>query len=347
VLLTKTLRLVTPGLLGPWQIGPGFSYPQTNALAYLLSRATVKSTVVADADALLCKLFGLHISSDKDLPIAALTHLADDGVPDKEGWWLRADPVHLHADIHQVLLFDARNLNVSVEEANLLATEFNQTFNEEGLQLKTPHPSRWYLHLKEDPGIRTKPLSKVVGCNITPFLPYGVNARDWRRRLTEAQMLFHGSAVNRERQTKGQSSINGLWFWGSGLLPDKPMHTINDVIYASDPVTRGLAGLSAVKLKPVPNTAFTWRNESLEERQALIVLESTRYDLIDNNTDMWRNHVDMLERDWFAPCLTMLRNKELNKLVLYPCDGREYSVSHNDLRRFWRRIRPLQHYTQS
>lgn len=344
--LTKTLRLVAPGLLGPWQIEPGFSYPRTNALAYLLSRATVKSTAVADADALLCKLFGLPTYPNKDLPIAALTHLADGGVPD-EGWWLRADPVYLHADIRQVLLFDARALNISAAEADSLVAEFNQAFNEEGLQLNTPHPSRWYLRLKEDPGIRTEPLSKVIGRDMTPFLPQGVNARDWCRRLTEVQMLFHSSTVNKERHTKGQRPINGIWFWGGGVLP-KPAHTISDVIYASDPVTRGLARLSATKLKPVPNTAFTWCNESVEERQALIVLESISYDLIDNITaDTWRSYVDLLERDWFIPCLAMLRNKELSKLVLYPCNGLEYSVSHNDLWRFWRRMRPLQHYTRS
>jgi hypothetical protein len=345
VSLTKTLRLIVPGLLGPWQIEPGFCYPRAKALAYLLGRATVKSLPIADADALLCKLFGFPVFSNRDLPIAALTHLADNGMP-ADGWWLRADPVHLHADMRQVLLFDAHTLTISAAEADSLVTEFNQAFNNEGLQLKALHPSRWYLYLGEDPGIRTEPLSKVVGRDITPFLPHGVNARDWCRLLTEVQMLFHSSMVNRERQTKGQMPINGLWFWGGGVLPD-PVHTISDIIYASDPVAQGLALLSAAKLKSVPDTASVWRNESRDEIQNLVVLEATRYDSIDNAIDTWRSHVDSLEKDWFAPCLTMLRKKEFGKLILYPCNGLEYSVAHSDLWRFWRRIRSLQHYTQS
>lgn len=346
--ITKTLRLVVPGLLGPWQIESGFSYPQfpqASALAYLLSRATVTSLTVNDTDALLYKLFGLSVSSDKDLPIAALTHLADEGVSD-DGWWLRADPVHLQADMHQVLLFDARTLDVSATEADSLVTEFNQAFSTEGLHLSVLHPSRWYLHLKAEPGIRTTPLPQVVGRDITPYLPQGVNARNWRRRLTEVQMLFHSSTVNQERQMKGQTPINGLWFWGSGVLPE-PAQPMSEVIYTSDPMAHGLAILSRTKVKSVPDTAFTWRNQSLQECQELIILEATRYDFIDNTIDTWRNHVDSLEKDWFAPCLTMLRKKELAKLILYPCNGHKYTVSHNDLWRFWRRVRSLQHYTQS
>ncbi len=343
--LTKTLRLVVPGLLGPWQIESGFSYPQAKALAYLLSRATVNSLTVTDADALLYKLFGFPLAPDKDLPIAALTHLADEGMSGN-GWWLRADPVHLHADMHQVLLFHGRSLDISPVEADSLVAEFNQTFDREDLRLKALHPSRWYLHLTAEPGIRTTPLSQVVGRDITAYLPQGVNARDWCRLFTEVQMLFHSSMVNQERQTKGHKPINGLWFWGGGVLPE-PAHTMSGVIYATDPVTHGLALLSRAKTKSVPDTAFAWHNESLEDRQALIVLEATRYDVIDNSIDTWRNHVDSLERDWFAPCLTLLRNKELDKLILYPCNGHEYSVSYNNLWRFWRRLRPLQHYTKS
>jgi hypothetical protein len=112
-------------------------------------------------------------------------------------------------------------------------------------------------------------------------------------------------------------------------------------------VAQGLALLSAAKLKSVPDTASVWRNESRDEIQNLVVLEATRYDSIDNAIDTWRSHVDSLEKDWFAPCLTMLRKKEFGKLILYPCNGLEYSVAHSDLWRFWRRIRSLQHYTQS
>jgi hypothetical protein len=263
-------------------------------------------------------------------------------MPD-DGWWLRADPVYLHADMHQVLLFDARTLNINITEAQILVAEFNQVFTSEGLQLKALHPSRWYLRLGEDPGIRTEPLLKVVGRDITPFLPQGMNAREWRRLLTEVQMLFHDSTVNRERQTKGQTPINGLWFWGGGVLPE-PARPLSDVVYASDPVTHGLARLSGTKFKPLPETAFAWRRESLEEMRNLIVLEATRYDSINNAIDTWRSHIDSLERDWFVPCLAMLKNKELGELVLYPCNGRVYTVSNNAFWHFWRWVRPLQYY---
>ena len=203
--MTKTLHLIIPGLLGPWTLQPEFPLPQTTALERLLGRATVQSAATG-LEATLFTLFGLAPDSDaNDLPVAAVTRLADGGAANR-GWWLRADPVHLQADLHQILLLDARILNIDAGEAQTLLNEFNRVFAADGWNLEIPHPSRWYLRLDQHPDIRTYPLMAAIGHNINPLLPFGGASPRWHTLLTEIQMLFHSSPVKSTTREAGTSA---------------------------------------------------------------------------------------------------------------------------------------------
>lgn len=344
--MAKILHLVIPGLLGPWPENhqPGFPKPQVPALERLLSRAMINALEITGADATLFELFGVRIPPDQDLPVAPVTRLADAGDA-TDGWWLRADPVHLRADLHQVLLFDVRALDIGSSEAQSLVEEFNRTFAADGYTLEAPYPARWYVRLENDPGVRTHHLMEVIGRDVRPLLPYGPSASRWHTLLTEVQMLFHQAGVNIERETRGQLSINSVWFWGGGELP-RGVRSPAEAIYASDPLVRGLARLAGGVVNPLPATAGDWQAAAATEPDGLVVLESTRYDRVDDELQVWVDHVNMLDRDWFAPCLALLQARELDTLVLHPGNGRSYTVTSRDLRRFWRRVRPLSYHLQ-
>lgn len=340
--MAKTLYLVIPGLLGPWTVEPGFPLPQSFALQRLLSRAAVQSAFQG-LEASLFALFGLPPDPDAtDLPVAAVTRLADAGTTD-DSWWLRADPVHLRADLHQILLVDARVLDISFTEAQTLVAEFNQIFAAEGWSLKMVHPNRWYLRLEQDPGIRTHPLIAAIGQDIHPLLPFGKSSQRWHTLLTEVQMLFHHSLVNQQREACGQALINSVWFWGGGALPDKVGFS-GDGIYGTDPLVRGLARLADSAVSPAPESAADWRLAAADEAECLVVLEHTRYDRVSDDPYAWSEHVQILEQDWFAPCLQSLQERSLEALYLYPCNGRAYHLTPGGLRRFWRRQRSLADY---
>lgn len=234
-----TLHLVVPGLTGPRPIDRA---PTAPALEWLLARAR-SHAVAADPESLLLQLFGLPVAAEVEQPVAALTRLGDGGAVDGEGWWLRADPVHLRADLHGVLLADARALAIDATEAALLAAAFDHTFATDGLQLDVPHPQRWYLRLPADPGIRTRPLAEVIGRDINALLPQGSAARRWRTLMTEVQMLFHAHPVNRAREEQQLPLLNGLWFWGGGPCPVSAQAPAAG-LYARDPLARGLAHLA-------------------------------------------------------------------------------------------------------
>jgi hypothetical protein len=340
--LATILHLAIPGLLGPFPTALEFPRPQADALERLLACAEVKPLGVKGFDATLFKLFQLPVHEAQELPVASVTHLADAGVTD-HGWWLRADPVYLRPDLHQVLLFDARHLAISTGTAQSLVTEFNAMFRADDLLLEAPHPQRWYLHIAKDPGLRTEPLIAAIGQDINPLLPRGQEARHWHRLLTEIQMLLHSSQVNVAREANGQLPINGIWIWGGGQLP-QGARSPSDGFYGRGPLTRGLARLAGVAVNPVPDNIGDWYRAAEHEREGLVVLETSLFDGPDKDSQAWCEHVNTLERNWFAPGMALLTSKALQALYLYPCNGWIYILSAGKLRRFWRRTRALLQY---
>ncbi|MDG4553884.1 MAG: hypothetical protein P9E24_06510 [Candidatus Competibacter sp.] len=341
--MATVLHVLVPGLLAAPSDRRTTLHPTAPALAWLLARAD-RQDAPPTADALLFELFGLRVPADADPPAAAITRLADGGEAGSDDWWLRADPIHLRADMHGgVFLADARLLAIEPEEAAALVAAFNRTFAEDGLWLEAPCPERWYLRLPADPGIRTQALSAAIGRDITPLLPDGPNARRWRTLLTEAQMLFHGHPLNQAREQHGRPTINGLWPWGGGLCPTGARAPAAG-LYARDPLVRGLARLSGAAIDSLPERAEDWREAAATETDSLVVLEATRHAAADGDPQRWDEQVAMLERDWFAPCRRWLQTGKLTALHLHPGNGHRYTVSRAARWRFWRRARPLIHH---
>jgi hypothetical protein len=248
--------------------------------------------------------------------------------------------VHLRADGNRILLFDARYLETSAVEAASLVAELNQTFGEDGLRFEAPHPERWYLRLEDDPGVITCPLPEAIGQNIDTLLPRGEGYRRWHALLTEIQLLLYGASVNVARESHGRSGINSVWFWGGGRLPESVCRSV-DSVYADDPLMIGLATVAGMAVSPLPDNADAWRGMAGDGGDSLVVLEATRFDGVDGMAERWAEHVEALERTWFGLCLEMLTRRILDRLTIYPCNGRAYGVSAGDLRRFWRRVRKL------
>lgn len=339
--MAKSLSLLIPGLLGPWPSGRApaeFPRLAAPALEWLLARAEI-GAAPRSPDAVLFQLFGLPIPAEADLPVAAVTRLADGGEVD-DGWWLRADPVHLRPDQRGVFLVDARVLAIEPAEALALVEAFNQTFAADGLRIEPLRFDRWYLRLPSDPGLRNHPLLDAIGRDIHPLLPYGPAGRRWHALLTEVQMLFHHHPVNRAREARNQPLINSVWFWGGGVCPSGARAPAAG-LYANDPLTRGLARLANAAVAPVPEHAADWLDSTGGESDSLVVLETMRHDPADGDLTAWAEHVAELEHAWFAFCRRWLQTGKLTALHLYPGNGRVYTLTGAARWRFWRRSRPL------
>jgi hypothetical protein len=62
------------------------------------------------------------------------------------------------------------------------------------------------------------------------------------------------------------------------------------------------------------------------------------------NASDWRENIAALERDWFAPLLQALRQRQISRLTLVSTGtGRceRFEATPLDLFKFWRKSRPL------
>lgn len=335
----RSLDLFIPGLLGrfPWSGTPGLPEPHSPALEKLLARARrpPASTIVDEAP---FSLFGYALPAAQDRPDAWLSYRADTG-RFAERAVLRADPVHLRADQHRLVLFDALQARITAPEAADLIEAFNALYGDDGLRLEAPMASRWYLHLPEWPRVQTTPLAVARGRDIDSTLPKGPDAPYWHRLMNEVQMLFHGQAVNRDREALGRPTINSLWFWGAGEPVQARPQTWRQV-WTEDAVVVGLAELNGIASASVPSNASDWLAQASAGRH-LLTNDELQQSAAYADLEGWSAGVARFEEEWFAPLLRALRSGLVQEVRLYPGDGRLYAVRGGDLWRVWRRPRPL------
>ena len=337
----RTLNLLIPGL---FDVLPALHVPapQPPALLMMLARARQLPAVADDSDELLLQLFGITPAQDADAPVASLSRLGETDAVATDGYWLRADPVHLRADQARLLLFGPGVLAVRMDEAHVLAAAFNALHSADGWRLETPHPQRWYLRLPDDPRIRTHALHTVIGRNVDAFLPKGANGKRWHGILNEVQMLFHGSPVNAAREERGQLAINSVWLWGGGHLPAiKPPSWTQ--VCSTEPCARGLAVAAGVALATAAEITAAWSKDGSAVEQ-LVVISELQDAVSYGDADAWCAALLQMEREWFAPALAALESGGLDILRLYHGNNSAYEVTRTGLRRFWRRRRVFESY---
>ncbi len=311
------------------------------ALEILLSRADRADTPARGREASLFALFDAPFDDARDLPVATVSYAADTGSP-PAGPCLRADPVHLLPDRDQLVLLDAASLDLREAEAEALLAELNVVYAEEGWRFEAPCVDRWYLHLAEQPRLKTWPLSAVNGRPIGQCLPGGEQGKAWHVVMNEIQMLLHGSGVNRQREAEGRLVVSGLWLWGGGEAPVLPGPRWARV-WSGDPVASGLALLAGAAHEPLPADAPAWLSRAGGGGEQLLVLDALDAALRQGG-EAWWAALQAFERQWIEPLLTALRDKRIDSLSLDDAEGRCYRLTRRGLRRWWRRRQPLSRY---
>jgi len=336
------LVAVIPGLCGPESDPPVSDYLRgcrPAALDCLLSRSRLQTDSGNGLDATLGRLFGLGGDPDREIPVAALTWLADAGQPPR-CWLMRADPVHLRADQSCLRLFDSHSFTITREEAEALVAAFNDYYQDTGWKLAAPQPQRWYLSLPQPPALQTLPPDRVAGQDIDPCLPRGADAARWHALLNEIQMLFHTHPVNAAREQRGAPPINSIWPWGGGSLPDRLQPRVTR-LRADHPLARGLARHAAIPVAGIPATVGELLAASAEGR-TLLVDERLEWPMHYGDIEAWLDGLQALEADWFVPLLAALHGGALASLEIHPCNGRVFHVTRGNLWRFWKRVRAFE-----
>lgn len=340
----RRLLLIVPGLLGPVP-DPGALAalsPELPALGRLLSRADLERDEITGGEAAVCAAFGID---GPPWPVAAAARAGEEAAFDPEAerrWWLRADPVHLRVDSSNARLFGGYALKLQAAESEQLLAALNAHFAADGLHFEAPAPERWYLGLDRPVELTTHSPAEVAGRNVDSFMPVGEDARSWRTRLNEAQMLLHQAEVNSARERAGALPVNSIWLWGGGWTPQPAWAPAR--VLADDALTCGLARLAAPVaagegdqlLAGLPLDAAEWEPTA---GTTLAVDWSLRDPLIHGEPEAWLEAIQRLEEDWFSPLLDRLQAGSFDELEVRPADGRRFRISRRGLRRFWRRGR--------
>lgn len=333
-----TVDLLIPGLLGPVpeavasSPAAGERFP---ALERLLSRGRAWPLPVYEPTALLGWCLG---QGTEGLPVGPVGWLGAGGEPGT-AYWFRVDPVHLRADRDRLMVFGPGAVEMEPNEAEAIAEACNRLLQADGMALR-PAGRHWYLATPGASDVHMASIHRVSGHYMDAYLPTGADARRWNTLLSELQMLLHTLALNEQRAEHGQLTINGLWPWGGGYLPDglTPTH---ETLFTSDDLGRGAARLAGLTAQPLP-----LRLSELAGRGGHTLVYDTRVldALSSGDAGAWLASVVEAENDRCADLLDGLRRGGFDRLRLFPGGGRAWTVTRGLLRRLWRRDRPFRYW---
>jgi len=312
-------------------------------LETLIARGRREVAPPLGAERWLLECFG--VERQRDWPAAPYCLLSDgraSAMLPGDDFWMRADPVHLRLEGGELLLVDGNHCAVRSDEAEILARDINNHFAD-SFTLLAQHAERWYMRLPSAPDMETEALASVCGRSIYPHLPRGPDAIRWQGIANELQMLLHEHRVNAAREARGELSLNSVWLWGAGRAAP-PQTRPYRLVLANDPLACGLAQASGAVAAPLPANAGVWLDRDSEAGIVLLVLDALRAPTCQADALAWRDRLTGLDRNWFAPLAVALRKRRIGMVTLHLLGAQRtlhVETTGSDLRRFWRRSKPL------
>jgi hypothetical protein len=305
------------------------------ALSKLMARGiAARCNKPVTPEKLLGEWFGK--SGVENMPIAAIS-AACDGLPQAN--WLRADPVNLRVQRDKILL---SAVSPDMGEARQFCASLNECFVGRGGEFYVAHPQRWYLRLDEPPRIHTTPLPELFGCNIRSVLPTGGDAAHFHRIFNEVQMLLHAHPANEVREARGALPVNSVWLWGEGDRVE-PLRKNYHSVSSDD----GLVGMFSVA-SSTPFAAWGKQWDASFEGRQLLVWTGLRSLIQSGDLAAWREALQDFEVGYAQPLWRGLRSGTISHIKMEVLAGdysRCFDVTRGATRRFWRRDKPLAHYS--
>ena len=231
-----------PHLIVPFAGFPGDDWLQKvnqielENLHQLLRGMKLLDTNTGQADSLspphervLAKALRLATNADGLIPWAALESKAKPN----QGWAI-ITPCHWAMGREHATLTDPATLDMTEDESRTLLASMQPYFATEGITLYLAAATRWLAEGDVFRRLPTASLDRVLGRNVDRWLP---PSKQIKLLQNEMQMLLYTHAVNDERASKGQRSINSFWVSGSGSLTeiatDAPQVKVTKVLASS------------------------------------------------------------------------------------------------------------------
>ena len=270
----RSLTFFIPGLFGSGNAYPE-DFPNAPALHWFVHKGGYRSIKRNSFSNTLCELFGLLENEENDQPVASISRLIDSNqYPD--GIWLRVDPIHVRADGNRLKLVDNSQFTLTQHDALELAGEINNLLKPYNLELEIPCPTRWYLKLNEDCHLKTKPIDSVIGENILSSMPTGDDKINFGQLMNDIQMTLHDLPINISRVEEKKLSINSVWLWGYGKLPDI-LNRNWSFVYSNEILSEGLSMLSATPFSKLPQGFNDIKDKESEYINLIVVSDFDKF----------------------------------------------------------------------
>ncbi len=276
----------------------------------------------------------LGVGPARSLAAIAGAVLADPGT-DRPLWL--ATPVHFVAGLDTVRLHPAGLLELNPEEQRALAVDFTRVFAGSGYTL---HPgARRELLLAGGEAaaasIRSHDPAQWLGADPRAGLPAGDGAAAMRRLGAELEMWLHEHPVNAARAERGLLTVNALWLWGGGSLPQPTAATgglpgSGGVAWADDLFVDGLMRLRGGEVAPAPSRWPVAPASGLVPPDLLVVRA------LGEAPDA--RSLLALDSEWLAPALAQWRGGAFERATLLAGHS-AVTLGGTRLRRLWRRFR--------
>ena len=335
--------LLVPGLQGPRGATGSDPMDAMNALLQGMELPAVRQLLLrADPlpgpsglhpEEMFFQLLALPRSEHGGWPMAALSRLAghDDA---RDGFWLRADPVHLRPDMSKLLLLEPASLGLSLEDAWRLANHINGFSGDLGFGVEPDTATRWFAPLPSPPRMFASSPAAAHGQDAARNMPRGPDAEVWHHRMNLAQMLLHEAPANQQREEQGLVSVNSLWMWGAGTLPESPETHADLMVYADRSWAQGTARLLGGHGQPLIAPADEPATLAAGGPCVLLVEHFTEC-LRQLDPVAWREQLQEFDARWLQPLLSGLAGNRFRSLHLHLGGGTGLVLTRSMLRRWW------------
>jgi hypothetical protein len=316
-------------------------------LETLLARSVSTHCPAQELEMWLCKKFDI-VQHQSSWPIAPIMlHLdGPDFIRTNKDFWMRADPVHLRIEQNHIMLADSQAFKISKEEAEQIVQDLNLC-NYHDFSFLPLHPTRWYLRVSKVPEIQTYTLGQVTCMNINNFLPTGKESIIWHKIFNEIQMLLFEHPVNQARESRGELTINSVWFWGGGNMPSSIQAPYTH-IWSDHDLPRAFALASNTNHSKLLLNADEWLQVGTTGNHLLVLdalLGKAKY----RDAYNWRETLKNLEKNWFSPLYKALKKGRINQLIITTLNensSQDFAIARSNLWKFWSISRPLSFYSK-
>lgn len=344
---SSALTIWAPSLLTPEHISEAGSVLESvncPALETLLAKADKLPIEVGHKHSFAVNASYLFHQKNT-LPVAPTTAISDLEDFDPSYFWLRVDPVQMIPDRDTLVVIPGEDLGIEDEEATALVEAFNEHFAQDKVMLEMGSNLRWYIRILQPVDVQTRALDSVAYQSVQEAMPEGNASAYWRQLMNEVQMLFFAHPVNEARRMQGMPEVNGVWVWGEGLYDDKGIYTReNAALSGKDVYLQGMAIASQAAYYDVPADYPAWQilMKDGNHQEQMLVLEDARKSM---TQEEWLTLLQRMEKDWFEPVLQDLKAGRVHSLLLDLGMSHRYYLTPKNLKKFWRRKRPLAKYT--